>query len=339
MQPRFRWYRTETGAAVSTFNSALGPSIQGLLDVKHAIGLPYESSERHLRAFDALCAQDYPKQATLTQAMATAWVVKRPDEHVNGLMRRVTPVRQLAKHMIGVGIEAFVIPAGIPGKQVRYRPHLFSHEQLRALFDAADSLPVTPCSNQRHLIIPALFRMIYCLGLRPGEARRLHRNDVNLARGTLTIRESKGHKDRTVFMSQDLLDYSRNYNTAISAHQPHRQAFFPNRSGGHHHASAIASWFHELLDAAGSAITSKPGSPPRPYDLRHAHVIEVINRWARAGKAPEALIAYLSLHLGHANTADTWYYFHLTADFHADLRSLANTSIEATLPEARHDKR
>ena len=92
----------------------------------------------------------------------------------------------------------------------------------------------------------------------------------------------------------------------------------------------------ELLDGADPPITASPGSPPRVYDLRHAHVVEVINRWARAGRDPEALVIYLSLHLGHTNPDDTWYYFHLAPDFHPDLRRLANTDLETTLPEASH---
>lgn len=138
-------------------------------------------------------------------------------------------------------------------------------------------------------------------------------------------------------MSADLHDYCRSYDAAISAYHPDRMPFFPNRSGSFYHASSIDYWFHELLTTAGPAVVSRPGSPPRPYDLRHAHVIESINRWVRAGRDPEALVAYLSLHLGHSNPADTWYYFHLAADFHPDLRRLANTSIESTLPEASHE--
>lgn len=322
---------------MKAFQSNLGSSIQSLLDVKHALGFPYATPERQLRAFDALCAQNFPDQDTLTREMADAWVVQRPTEHINGLMKRVTPIRQLAKHMNRLGIEAFIIPSGIPGKQIRYRPHLFTHEQLRALFSAADCIKVTPFSRQRHLIIPVFFRMIYCLGLRPGEARLLHRNDVNLTRGTVNIRESKGHKDRIVFMSPDLHDYCRKYDAVINSHYPDRQPFYPNHSGDYYSKGVLACWFHELLDAASPAITSKPGSPPRPYDLRHAHVIEVINRWTRTGRNPEALVAYLSLHLGHANTQDTWYYFHLSADFHSDLRNLANTSIEDKLPEVQHE--
>ena len=56
-------------------------------------------------------------------------------------------------------------------------------------------------------------------------------------------------------------------------------------------------------------------------------------RWARAGRDPEALVTYLSLHLGHVNVEDTWYYFHLAADYHPELRALANAEIEPALPE------
>lgn len=318
------------------FVSDLSPHIQTLLALKHALGLPYEQSERHLRGFDALCARDYPGQSMLTREMAMSWAAARPGEHVNGQLRRISPVRQLAKHMSSLGATAYVIPSGIPGRQVHYSPHIFSHEQLRAIFDAADQIPVSPFGGQRQLLIPAIFRMIYCLGLRPGEARRLHRNDVDLARGAVSIRESKGHKDRIVFMSSDLHEYCRSYDAAISAYHPDRTAFFPNQSGSLYSPPTLNCWFHELLTAASPAVVASAGSPPRPYDLRHAHVIENINRWALAGHDPEALVAYLSLHLGHSNTEDTWYYFHLAADFHPDLRRLANTSIESALPEASH---
>lgn len=316
--------------------SGLAPHIQGLLEIKHALGFPYATSERHLRQFDAMCARDYPGQAVLTRQMAMSWAASRDGEHVNGQMRRITPIRQLAKYMNDMGVKAYLIPAGIPGRQVRYRPHLFTHVQLRAFFDAADGLACTPFGGSRHLVIPVLFRMMYCLGLRPGETRRLHRNDVNLAAGTVWIRESKGHKDRIVYMSCDLHNYCRSYEDAISALHPQRIAFFPNRSGTIYSRSTINYWFRELVEAADPPITAGPGRAARPYDLRHAHVVANINRWSRSGQDPLAHLPYLGLHLGHTNPEDTWYYFHLAADFHPDLRRLANTGLESVVPEASH---
>jgi hypothetical protein len=49
-----------------TLVSGLAPFIESLLEIKHAIGLPYTASARHLGAFDALCAAQYPGQTTLT---------------------------------------------------------------------------------------------------------------------------------------------------------------------------------------------------------------------------------------------------------------------------------
>lgn len=316
--------------------SGLAGHIRDLLEVKQALGFPYATSEQHLRCFDQMCARDYPGHDTLTRQMAMGWVLARPGEHVNGQMRRISPIRQLGKHITGLGLAAYVIPSGIPGKQIRYRPHVFTHEHLRALFDAADAVQGSPYGGRRELIIPTIFRMIYCLGLRPGEARRLHRNDVDVSRGAVSIRESKGHKDRVVFMSPDLHEHCRDYDAAISTHHPDRIAFFPNRTGSFYSPTALGHWFRELLAAAEPAIVSRPESPPRPYDLRHAHVVENINRCAAGGRDPRALVPYLSLHLGHTNPEDTWYYFHLAADFHTDLRQIANTSIEGTLVEASH---
>lgn len=284
-----------------------------------------------------MCVQDFADQDTLTRQMADRWIQARPDEHPNSLLRRITPIRQLAKHMAGLGLEAYVIPAGIPARQVRYRPYVFSHRQLRAFFDATDAMQQTPYSGPRHMIIPVIFRLIYCLGLRPGEARTLRCNDVNLQQGSVTIRESKGHKDRIVYMSPDLLEYCRDYETMISTYFPDRMPFFPNHTGTFYSTSTLWCWFQELLEAANPEIVAQAGSPPRTYDLRHTHVVEVINRWTRAGEDPQVLVTYLSVHLGHTNTHDTWYYFHLVADFYPDLRKLANTSLESVFPEAHHE--
>ena len=86
--------------------SGLAPQIASLLEVKHALGLPYVESGRHLAMFDAMCAERFPGQATVSREMAMAWSQARPGEHVNGQMRRITPVRQLAKHIAAQGIEA-----------------------------------------------------------------------------------------------------------------------------------------------------------------------------------------------------------------------------------------
>ena len=106
------------------FVSNLAAHIQLLLDVKHALGLPYEQSERHLHGFDALCARDYPGQSTLTREMAMTWAVGRPGEHVNGQMRRISPVRWRVAHEQSRS-RRVCHPVGNPGQADPFPPAHF----------------------------------------------------------------------------------------------------------------------------------------------------------------------------------------------------------------------
>lgn len=106
--------------------------IAGLIEQKISIGYPYDSSAQLLKTFDVFCIQNYPDEKILTKEITMHWAEKRQYEHANGLIRRISPVRQLAKYMNSIGIDAYLIPAGIPGKQIRYVPHIFTDQELRA---------------------------------------------------------------------------------------------------------------------------------------------------------------------------------------------------------------
>lgn len=96
----------------------------------------------------------------------------------------------------------------------------------------------------------------------------------------------------------------------------------------------IDYWFKQLLETAD--ITPASGPAPRVYDLRHAHVIEIINRHARAGSDPQALTGYLSATCG-ISTPPTPGTTFISSPFPPGLRAIANAGIEALLPEAGHD--
>ncbi len=81
-----------------------------------------------------------------------------------------------------------------------YVPYIFSHKEVRAFFKAADAMTKSPHSiaPRRHLIMPVLFRMLYCCGLRASEVLKLKGEDVDLEQGIITIRDSKNGKTRYV---------------------------------------------------------------------------------------------------------------------------------------------
>ena len=87
--------------------------------------------------------------------------------------------------------------------------HVLSDAEIRSFFENVDNYvpKINAISFQRLSIeYKVLFRTIYCCGLRISEARKLKWEDVDLHKGTLRIMQSKGHKDRLVYMTDDLAD-------------------------------------------------------------------------------------------------------------------------------------
>ena len=108
--------------------------------------------------------------------------------------------------------------------------------------------------SHRIRIVSVIFRMIYCCGLRPVEARRLRREDVNLFDGTVNILESKGHKDRIVVLSEDMRELCRNYDQRVEAIHPERRYFFQSpsvRGDGMYSMEWIIPTFRKFLQTAG----------------------------------------------------------------------------------------
>lgn len=108
-----------------------------------------------------------------------------------------------------------------------YVPRNFTHNakpvayvldgaEVRALFAQVDTYrPEQSCEAFHRLALEyrVLFRVIFCCGLRVLEARKLRVTDVDLKQGILKIKQSKGDRDRLVYLSEDLrklcTDYSK----------------------------------------------------------------------------------------------------------------------------------
>lgn len=311
------------------------PYIEGLIEQKQSLGYPYHTSARHLKAFSGFCMKHYPNETTLNKEMAMHWAEKRPEEHVNGLIRRITPVRQLAKYMNQIGIEAYILPAGIPGKGSRYVPHIFTDQELQAFFAEIDRCARSVYSPARHLTIPVFFRLLYCCGLRPSEARLLDVADVDLENGKLAIRHSKGHKDRNVMMSEELLNLCRIYHAQVSRISPSRLAFFPNQAGQHYRKAMIDYWFHLFWNK--TRITCTSGNPPRVHDFRHTFAVKRLNLWVQEGKDLNACLPYLSMYLGHAHLTATDYYLHFVPEFFPVFKEKTREKCANLIPEVNDE--
>ncbi len=313
------------------YNSSFKTYIEELIEEKQATGYSYEASAQKLKCFDRFCRKYYPDEKILTKKIAMHWAERRNDEQIKNTHSRVTPVRQLAKYMNSIGVNAYIIPRGILGKMTRYMPHIFTGKELSAFFLKTDRCKPCKKSPAKHLVIPTVFRVIYCCGLRSSEARLLKVNQVDLETGALTIRNSKGNKDRTVMLSEDVCKLCRIYHKKVDKIFPNRTWFFPNHNGEHYGVSSFIRIFHSLWEKA--QITSTSGNTPCVHALRHTFALNRLNLWVSEGKDLNAYLPYLSMYLGHADLSATDYYLHLIPDFFPVITERTKERFADLIPE------
>ena len=316
---------------VRTYESYFAPHIVGLVQQKRAIGYTYEDSERILENFDRFCVSQFPHETNLTRELGLAWAVRTEAEGNNTFRNRMMPVRELARYLNRLGIDAYLIPLDLTPKAARYVPYIFTQEDLRTFFDILDQIPYKRNFPVRHLVIPMYFRLVYCCGLRPGEARRLRTDQVNLMNGKLTILESKGHKDRMIPMADDVLDLCRHYHAAVAKVMPGRKWFFPDSNDNMYTKRWAEKTFR--VQWAKTGIQQNGPNPPRIYDFRHTFATHRLYLWMKEGIDVTARLPYLSAYLGHAQLSDTAYYIHLIPGIFESMTDFSLSKRENLLPE------
>jgi len=160
-----------------------------------------------------------------------------------------------------------------------------------------------------------LILMLYCTGLRLGEAARLHTTDVDLDRGTLIIRRSKG-RSRLVVIRVDLVAELRSYVAQRQRLVRHRgrsdpEAFFLRLDASGLTVRSASEVIRRLLRQLGLK-PAKGRVGARPYEFRHAFAVHRLTAWATEGVDIHAKLPLLSAYLGHLNIIGTEVYLKAT---------------------------
>jgi len=317
------------------FKSGFAENLNKFVEQKNAIGIAFSSNIWILSCFDEMCALRYPSANVLTREICNDWAVKKPTERGNTFRNRISPIREFAKYLIRNGEEAYVIPTDLAKKSPRHLPYIYSKDEIKAIWNEYDNFNPVSYLPARHIVLPAVMRVIYCCGLRPVEACRLETQDVDLALGKLYIRESKGHKDRIVMMADDVTDYLREYDKMLRKALPHREWFFTNAYGDCCTTKWLDSIFLRVYRRLG--ICGINGTAPRIYDFRHSFATHRLYEWMRNGDDLNAMLPYLSAYMGHAEMSDTYYYIHLVPEQFRAMSGVELTRFEGLLPEVSYD--
>lgn len=301
----------------SAFASALGPWLRDFILEKRAVGYRYTNEQHMLKRLDRHLVESGHQEVSLPRAVLDAWLAQTPHESQRTLLARVSVVRQLAGFLQLHGVVVEFRPPPRRLRDHRFLARIFSPEEIGRMLVAVDSIGVDPRAPQRHLVMPALFRLLYACGLRVGEALRLRVSEVDLDGGVLTIRQGKFRKDRLVPLAPSLHAYLRRYHEAMGKRRTDA-VFFPAPHGGVYSLQAPYTAFRWILRTAKIPHGGR-GAGPRVHDLRHTFAVRRLEAWYREGADLSVKLPVLSTYLGHESLVGTQRYLQLTAELYPDL--------------------
>lgn len=311
-------------------DSTIAEKIDAFIAYKRSLGYVYDTAERYLRHYQAHVEAFFPNLQLPDKASTDSFLDKYQGQS-GGLYNAMAHLREFARYLIQLGYgNAYLVPPKQMPKLHPDPPYFFSEEELVSFFRECDAYYASnPGPRSRGIVIPAMFRLLYCCGLRPKEARTLSCKDVHLAEKYIDIQQSKGPKSRRVFISDELISYLARYDIIASSVFPERTHFFPRDAKNPYSEQALSYNFAVVWRRAFPGWT---GKLPRVYDWRHHFAWATINRWAREGTDVNAMLPYLMRYMGHNCIKHTLYYFRFVPDFYQDYKDLS-CRLNSLIPE------
>jgi integrase len=293
------------------FASPLAEDLAAFLKFKRGLGYLYSRSEYTLREFDRFLAS-YCRRHRYWRVDRSilAWLESKPERKGVSTAMEVSVLRQFCRHLRRRRAHlrhCEPLWPRLPTSST-FTPNVLSRGDILRLLRATAALRYP----HRRVLYRALILLLYCTGIRFGEALRLRIRDVDTRAGVLFIAEFKG-RARWVPIHKSLLFELKQYLTV-------RRSFAPAGSderffvGGNRRTLPVST-AHAALCRLFRRTGLKPATGrvgPRPYDFRHSFAVERLTQWHRRGVDLHARLPWLSAYMGHTDILGTETYLTAT---------------------------
>ena len=279
---------------------------------KKGLGFSYgKSIQGRLRELSRFLAGKEELSEVVSREYYEEFCARRGSEKAANQSLRMAYTRQFCLFLQTRGYSCFV-PLDCQCKQDEsFMPYIISEEEMALILTVADSRGSYGKTTYGHLIFPMLIRMLWCCGLRIGEAIALTIGDVDLQAGILRIVNGKNNRDRLVPMSRTCTNHARVYWDSMGFdHLDSSSLFFPSPRGGKYSQAGASGRVKEMMAKAG--IRTSEGKVPRTHDIRHSYAVRALQKMEDEGTDLYCSLPLLSIYMGHHNIKSTEYYLRLT---------------------------
>jgi len=315
------------------FHSQVAAELEAFVRHKRALGFTYERPEGTLRNFDLYLRR--LGSAKVNQRgwalLIENWLSERPPRKPRSVGSDLQIVRQFCLFRRRYDPSAFVPELDwgpVRAKHtVRFVPHVFSRADIVRMLKESGRLTR---SDQYNRCLRMLLLVLYCTGLRFGEAARLRISDLDLKQKWLRVNQSKGRTRLVPFRTELAKEFKRYLRKRPTELLRPEIPVFLNRYGQAHSTKTISNGLRKLMRKVGIKRERERGGP-RPYDLRHTFAVHRLTRWYRQRVELQQRLPWLSTYMGHLNILGTEIYLTTTVE----LLNLAGQRFEKRFRQKR----
>jgi integrase len=301
--------------------------VKAYLEDRRQAGFALSSAGKQLLNF-ARVTDRSGYRGPLTVDLASRWALANRRGLALTAARRIELLRPFARYCLAFDSKTEVPPVRLfgPGHR-RLTPHIYTEQEIDALLAASAGL--SPAGGLRPVTCTTIFGLMFATGLRISEATGLQRQDVDLQRGLLHIRQTKFGKSRFVPLhpsaTRALQRYARQRDQDPSSAATN--AFFVFDHGQAAGTCKLRYAFRRVRRQLGWRARGGHRAP-RIHDIRHSFVCRRLRRWYEEGMDIDRHILALSTYLGHANVTATYWYITATPE----LMAIAAQRLEPLAP-------
>lgn len=258
----------------------------------------------------------------------------------NTSAQHVHYIRHFLLYLSGCGYSC-AIPRNIRVKDT-YVPYLYSDDELTRIFRAADSIEnrEPPKNKWAYLEMPMLLRLLYCCGMRVGEAVNITVGDIDFNRQTILLRVTKKYKQRLVPISNELADQLYRYCVSMGILQEPAAFVFPGADRNSPlAANSVRNYFKAILKKSGITREGygKGERGPCLHCLRHTFAVKSFAKNGKEGLNARDAVPFLSTYLGHDSLQETEKYLKYSGDYFSDTVMMFDEFAGGLFPEVKFD--
>ena len=295
----------------------------------------YRHNKRTMLLFDEYLCRIGHTQKEIPEPVIESWIKDVSQGiSINTSSQHVHYIRQLLQYLANSGYPCF-IPRTVVTHDT-YVPYLYSDEDIEKIFMAADSMTFPKAVKNRFAEkeMPLILRLLFCCGLRVGEALCIKVGDVDFERSLIVLRVTKKCKHRLVPYEDSLAEIIYRYCVSMGIRNDPEAYLFPAEDRYRHiSASSVGNYYRIIRGKAGIKAQVRNGRGACLHCFRHTFAVRSFDKNERNGIKASESVPFLSTYLGHDSLYETEKYLKYSGSYFEDTLTKFGDYSEGLFPE------